>query len=218
MRTTVCVFAKPPVAGQVKTRLAAELGASNSAELAACFLRDTWRLVDALPWARAILATTDEAWGSTQVGEERTWPQGPGDLGQRIERVLSRALRLTEQALAVGADTPGLPSSLLEDARHALSTQDAVLGPSEDGGFYVIGLRRCPAGLFASLPWSCATTFESMLARLTESGLTTRVLPRWFDVDRPHDLWRLDELLQAGTIEARETSAWLAHYRKLAKP
>ena len=218
MSAALCVFAKPPVAGQVKTRLARELGEDSTAELAACFFRDTWDLVDELPWAHAVLATTDSAWGSAQVGSERAWDQGSGDLGNRIERILVRALRSNERAFALGADCPGLPRQLLEAAHEALLTNEAVLGPTDDGGFYLVGLRRCPEGLFAGLPWSCPSTFRSTLDRFTSSGLTTAVLPGWFDVDRPLDLWRLERLLSAGTLEARRTKAWLCHYRALFRP
>ncbi len=91
-------------------------------------------------------------------------------------------------AITIGADTPGLPRAAIERARAALVTADAAIGPTEDGGFYLLALRRCPAGLLGDLPWSQPSTFAATLARLHDRGLSTVVLDSWFDVDRPADL------------------------------
>ncbi|MBA3459576.1 MAG: TIGR04282 family arsenosugar biosynthesis glycosyltransferase [Deltaproteobacteria bacterium] len=202
-RVTVCIFAKPPVAGTVKTRLA---GAEQAARLARAFLLDTCAAVRALPWAEPILATT----GSLGADLERQlelpiWPQGDGDLGARIERVLTRALESAPGAIALGADTPGLPSELLDRAHAALTLADAAIGPTDDGGFYLLALRHCPEGLLSNLPWSDPDTFTATLARLHERGLQTVILDRWFDIDRPADLERLHALLTARVLIAPET-------------
>jgi uncharacterized protein len=204
---TLCVFAKPPRAGQVKTRLAEAVGMLQAAALARAFLEDTWGAASALPWARAVLATT----GPDAVERLRSrgapvWQQGGGDLGERLERVLRRALRETALALAIGMDTPGLPPALLSEARIALRRADAVLGPCEDGGFYLLGLRRCPPGLLRDLPWSTADTFQRTAARLRERGLETAVISPWFDVDRPADLECLRALVARGELHAPRTA------------
>lgn len=208
MRTaTICLFAKPPRPGRVKTRLAATVGAAGAAALARAFAEDTWASVASLPWARAVLATTDPAaaeWREARLAP--AWPQGRGDLGARLQRVLRRALRETPAALAIGTDTPGLPTGLLERAREALRRADAVLGPCEDGGFYLLGLRRCPPGLLRGLPWSAPETFVTTLARLRDRGLTAAVIPPWFDVDRPADLECLRALLRRGELRAPRTA------------
>lgn len=208
-KPTVCVFAKPPRPGEAKTRLAAELGAAGAAELASCFLVDTWAMVSSLDWADAVLATTDAKWGTSLVGFERTWLQGPGDLGDRMERVLRRALSRGGSAIALGADTPGLPPRLLEEARRALLGHDAALGPCEDGGFYLLALNRCPEGLLADLPWSAPDTLEKTILRLKSAGLSIATLTPWFDVDLPADLRRLSALLASGNISAPNTAARL---------
>jgi rSAM/selenodomain-associated transferase 1 len=204
---TLCVFAKPPRAGRVKTRLAAAIGSAQAAALARAFLEDTWSAASALPWARAVLATTGPA-AVERGGAARAtaWPQGGGDLGERLERVLRRALRETPSALAIGSDTPGLPPALLSEARSALRRADAVLGPCEDGGFYLIGLRRCPPGLLRDLPWSSTDTFRRTAARLRERGLETAVISPWFDVDRPADLEWLRALVVRGELRAPRTA------------
>jgi rSAM/selenodomain-associated transferase 1 len=204
---TLCVFAKAPRAGQVKTRLASAIGEAQAAALARAFLEDTWSAGKSLPWARAVLATTDPA-ADEWVGMEcaPVWSQGKGDLGDRLERVLQRALQETPAALAIGTDTPGLPPLLLSQAREALRSADAVLGPCEDGGFYLLGARRCPEGLLRDLPWSAPETFRRTLARLRERGLSTALIAPWFDVDRPEDLELLRSLIARGELHAPRTA------------
>jgi hypothetical protein len=201
------MFAKPPRAGHVKTRLAAAIGDAHAAALARAFFEDTWAAASSLPWAKAVLATTEpsaEEWAGARI--EPVWAQGGGDLGDRLERVLRRALRDTPTALAIGTDTPGLPPMLLSQARSALRDADAVLGPCEDGGFYLLGLRRCPPGLLRDLPWSVAETFARALSRLRERGLRTAVIAPWFDVDRPVDLTCLHALIARGELHAPATA------------
>ncbi len=135
--------------------------------------------------------------------------QGEGDLGARIERVLRNALQLASLAIAIGADAPALPARLLEAARDALGRADAVIGPADDGGFYLLGLRTCPVRLLAGLPWSAPDTFARTTERLRERGLRVEVLERWFDVDRPEDLDRLRALIQRGDIHAPSTARLL---------
>jgi uncharacterized protein len=215
----VCVFAKAPRPGHVKTRLAEAIGPEHAADLAAAFLADTWASLARLPWARPIAAVDAVSAPGLPATTRRSeiWLQGRGDLGARIERVLRRALRELPFAIALGADTPGLPRRLLERARAELHEADAVLGPARDGGFYLLGLRRCPPGLLRGLPWSRADTFEHTRDRLRERGLTVSLLPRWFDVDRPADLTRMRALLDAGEIRAANTARVLRRRRDASK-
>ncbi|MDZ4753326.1 MAG: TIGR04283 family arsenosugar biosynthesis glycosyltransferase [Phycisphaerae bacterium] len=206
----ICIFAKPPVQGFVKTRLAAEIGATRATELARAFLVDTGTAMRAIGWAETIVATT----GALERGLEAevgvpVWPQGDGDLGARMERVLARALTDAPIAIAVGTDSPGLRARVFDEARAALTTADAVIGPTDDGGFYLLGLRRCPPGLLADLPWSAPTTYAETSARLRAWGLSVVELGRWFDVDRADDLSRLHTLLDTGGIFAPATRAVL---------
>lgn len=203
---TLCIFAKPPVAGSAKTRLATAIGAQRASALARAFLVDTCRAVRDVRWARTVLATT----GALEPALHRelglpVWHQGEGDLGARMERVLSRALDESAFVIALGADSPGMPPHLLEAAREALTSADAVIGPADDGGFYLLGLRRCPAGLLADLPWSAPDTHTRTVERLRAHGLTVTVLAPWFDVDHAEDLARLEGLLDRGAIVAPAT-------------
>lgn len=205
-RATLCIFAKPPVAGSAKTRLARAVGGERASALARAFLVDTCAAARGVPWARPVLATTGALEPALQdeLGLP-VWSQGEGDLGARMERVLARALAESSVALALGADSPGLPPRVLEAARQALTSTDAVIGPADDGGFYLLGLRRCPAGILADLPWSAPETRARTLERLRAHGLTVTELEPWFDVDEVDDLTRLHDLLDTGAIVAPAT-------------
>ncbi len=204
--TTLCILVKAPRAGAVKTRLAATIGAEAAAQLAGAFFWDTLALAEQLTSVRVVVALSGDArLFPTLRDRVDIWPQGEGDLGARLERNLRRALAESPRALAVGTDSPGLPVALLAQALAALDTRDAVLGPADDGGFYLLGMRKCPEGLLASLPWSTSNTREKTLARLGKRGLTVKLLAPWFDVDHEQDLERLRTLLGAGEIHAPTT-------------
>ncbi len=208
MEAVICVFAKPPIAGEVKTRLG--LAPEIAARLARAFIDDTLEAAATLPWATVALASTAPTGAAVPV-----LLQGEGDLGARIERVLRAALEQCGAAIAIGADAPALPLRLLEAARLALREHDAVIGPADDGGFYLLALRRCPSKLLDGLPWSAPETCARTLARLRERGFRTAVLEPWFDVDRPEDLSRLRALLAAGALAAPRTQAVLASLAEL---
>jgi uncharacterized protein len=206
----ICVFAKPPVAGRVKTRLIPRLGSRGAAELASVFLEDTWASVSSLPWAKTALASTEEGIQRFLPGPNEIWLQGDGDLGTRLANIFQRALHDHAFAIAIGADSPGLPAKFLEQARDVLTRVDAVIGPCEDGGFYLLGLRSCPADLFSDISWSAATTCQETIAKLKAAGLTVHILESWFDVDTAEDLEKLDSLLSANHIQAPRTKDFLA--------
>lgn len=208
-RGCICVFAKPPVAGRVKTRLIPRLGSSDAAELATRFFQDTIASVSELSWAETVIASTDESITSFLPAPMKIWLQGEGNLGARLEAVVHEALREHPYAIALGADSPGLPIKFLEEAREALTHSDAVVGPSEDGGFYLLGLRRCPVDLLSGIPWSTKTTCEGTIAKLKAAGLTVHILPSWFDVDTADELAKLRSLLSAKVIHAPRTKQFL---------
>jgi rSAM/selenodomain-associated transferase 1 len=209
--TCICVFVKPPVAGKVKTRLIPIVGANGAAALAEAFFRDTWNGVESLSWALPVVATTDAIDPNIiPRTETQVWLQGGGDLDARIERILRRALRETPFAIALGADSPGIPRQFLDRAHEALQSADAVLGPCEDGGFYLLGVRQCPPGMLSGIPWSESTTFACTLDRLKELGLKSTILDPWYDIDRPEDLDRLRSEVARDAIAAPNTARVLA--------
>jgi glycosyltransferase A (GT-A) superfamily protein (DUF2064 family) len=115
--------------------------------------------------------------------------------------------------MALGADSPGLPLAYLEAARAALKDADAVFGPSDDGGFYLLALGRLPVGALANLPWSQPETRARTEERLKSLGLTVAHVAPFFDVDVPADLERLQGELNVGRLQAPATAAALATLR-----
>ncbi|MCU1262798.1 MAG: hypothetical protein JWO80_5683 [Bryobacterales bacterium] len=203
-----CIFAKPPVPGEVKTRLIPALGAAGAAGLASAMLLDVWRTVEFCPGVRPILATTLPGDFPVCVSSDDVWLQGAGDLGQRIECILSRGLREAAVAIAIGADSPALTAGHLERALDVLQTNDAVVGPSTDGGFYLLGLRACAPGLLSSLPWSSSETWDALKRRMEDHRLSVVELEPLFDVDTPGDLTTLFRHLAAQPSSAPATRAW----------
>jgi uncharacterized protein len=206
-RPVVCVFAKAPRAGAVKTRLAADVGPALAARFATAFLEDTCAALGTLPLCR-VLATTEEKPPGELAAE--TWLQGGGELGERLERMLKRALETAPWAMAIGADSPGFPLDAIVDAGRRLRSIDAVFGPADDGGFYFVALRSCPSGAFAGVRWSCPDTLRQAERRLRELGLTTARAEPWFDVDTLTDLRRLAALIDSGRVTAPATARVLA--------
>ncbi len=162
----VVLFAKAPRLGQVKTRLAAEIGAEAAldfyrdclarafAELGGC--RDDWRLVIAITPDSAV---ADPFW---PPGVELC-PQGPGDLGTRMARFLAEAHPEAPVAI-VGSDIPDLTAAHVRRAVRMLADHDLVIGPSPDGGFWLIGARRSPPpALFEGVRWSTPEALSDTL-------------------------------------------------------
>ncbi|MFL5348560.1 MAG: TIGR04282 family arsenosugar biosynthesis glycosyltransferase [Hyalangium sp.] len=213
----LCVFAKPPRAGDAKTRLAPAVGTEGAATLARAFLTDTWATVTRLPWARPVLASTGPWPEGLLPAPVEVWQQGTGDLGARMENILHRGLGLCPAVMALGADSPGLPLAHLEAAHAALADADAVFGPSDDGGFYLLALRRLPVGALANLPWSQPETLARTEERLKSLGLTVARIAPFFDVDVPADLERLEAELREGRLQAPATAEALATLRRPAR-
>jgi hypothetical protein len=143
----------------------------------------SWRTVEFCPRVRPILAATQPGDFPVSVSPEDLWLQGEGDLGQRIERILGRALLQAPAAIAIGADSPALTAAHLEAALDAVQANDAVVGPSTDDGFYLLALHECRPGIFSSLPWSTSETWQALKRRMEEYGLSTAELEPLFDVD-----------------------------------
>ena len=119
--------------------------------------------------------------------------------------------------MALGTDVPGLPRAHLEAARAALEGHDAVLGPAEDGGYYLIGLRRCPPGIFDGIPWSCDQTLSKTRKRLESLGMNVAESLRYFDIDRPEDLLKLERRRQSGDLHAPTTELTLRELNRFSR-
>lgn len=144
----------------------------------------------------------------------RLVPQAGVDLGARLDRLLTDLLAEGyAAAIALDADSPTLPTAFVETACRGLldRTADVVVGPCDDGGYYLIGLRTPAPALFREMPWSTAAVLPETVDRAKRAGLTLTLLPPWFDVDRGEDLARLRRSAEAPeAFRPRRTLAFLA--------
>ena len=184
-RPRVVVFAKRPRAGEVKTRLAADIGQVAALDAYVELLGGVLRRLCVPPAWRVELAVSPDS----AVDDAAAWPvavprvpQGTGDLGARMARVLAQAAP-DAPVLVVGSDVPGLGAPEAAAAFDALQRADLVLGPAPDGGYWCIGASRPPpAGVFEGVRWSTAHARADTLANA--AGLTVEVLDLWLeDVD-----------------------------------
>ena len=216
-RVAVAIMAKAPVAGAVKTRLTPPLTAADAAGLYRCFLLDKVEQVRALQDAHGVVAyTPPEARGTFEdlaPGFELL-PQRGAELGARLANGLAELLAHGHAgAVAIDSDTPTLPAAFLQQGVEVLrrGEADVVVGPSDDGGYYLIGVRAERPELFEDMPWSTPGVLPETLRRARVAGLTTACLPEWFDVDTAADLERLQaSLTTPGAATARHTARFLA--------
>lgn len=219
-KIAVAIMAKVPRAGAVKTRLCPPLLAVEAAALYRCFLLDKIASVGALAGAHPVIAyTPEDAYAEVGAlappGFALVAQRGP-DLGARLYATLGSLLGGGHPAaIAVDSDTPTLPLAFLQQAVDLLSRPgpDVVLGPTEDGGYYLIGVRATHRELFEDVPWSTSEVLEVTLRRAAKAGLEAACLPSWFDVDTAEDLERLRASLANAPATASRTGGWLASWR-----
>jgi rSAM/selenodomain-associated transferase 1 len=193
------VFIKAPVPGQVKTRLIKHLGEIGAARLYQTLVRRTLNIAMAAQLCPVQLWCAPNTKQAFFVACRRRYQmplyvQQGSDLGERMDRALTAALRDGDYAVLIGGDCPSLGTGALQCALKALANgEDAVLGPVEDGGYVLIGLRRPCAALFNGVAWSGKGVLAATRRRLRRAGLRWVELPLGWDVDRPADVRRLKQ-------------------------
>lgn len=193
------VFVRFPEPGKSKTRLIPSLGPAGAAELHRQMVEHT------LQWARKlrerIPLSIEIRFTGRPLETFRRWlgpafsyaEQGEGDLGRRMHVSFQEAFRGNlKKVILIGTDIPDLSADLVEGALVLLNSSDLVLGPAEDGGYYLIGLRRAVPELFQEIPWSTAEVLQKTRQIAEGKRLFYSLLPTLQDVDRPEDLpvWR----------------------------
>ena len=203
MCTCVVLFAKLPVAGEVKTRLQPRLSASQAADLYRSFLLDCAETAAATTAAWKVIAFSPagaadalrEMLGSTASAFDFI-PQPDTDLGNRIEALFEHSFaRGADRTVVVGSDSPSLGPELIDQGFDLLRSSELVLGPCSDGGYYLIGLRQLNRDLFRNIGWSSSGVFRQTLE--AASGLDLALLPPWYDVDTAAEAAFLRDHLEA---------------------
>jgi rSAM/selenodomain-associated transferase 1 len=222
MKRAVIIMAKAPLAGTVKTRLQPHLSAGECAQLAACFLDDTISKAKTLKIQRLIIAYSPAGeidYFRRLTDEKTSFVRQKGDnLGEKMFSAFEFAFaQKTDAAVMIGTDSPTFPVDFIEQAfRFLEADSDAVLGKTEDGGFYLIGLRKSDARIFSAVRWSSPETFAQVRENIMNLSWHLREVPGWYDVDEPKDLEQLkNEFLHNETARKRapQTFEWI---KKLA--
>lgn len=210
------LVAKAPAAGRVKTRLAADgFGEERVTELASAFLEDSCALLahPLLP-ARVVLALDGDP--AALPAATRYLPvvaQGDGDLGQRLTDLFAAQFAIpgTRCVCAIGSDTPHLPLAFLVEAFSRLASPDTdiVWGPTEDGGYYLVGTNRPTPEIFRDIPWSGSDVLAVSRERARSAAMRDALLPPWYDIDTAADLAKLRRDISLKTVTATGTAAVL---------
>ena len=185
----LCIFARVPLPGRVKRRLAADLGEQGALQAHRHLVERTLRRC-VNPGSHA-----SELWiaaGPADHPDVRSWlarypltlqRQTGADLGARMWRALAAGLNTGRHTIVVGADCPMLDVDYLRQAFNALESHDLVLGPAEDGGYGLVGLSRSLPEIFDEIPWGGREVLARTLARADKAGAGVRLLPQIYDVD-----------------------------------
>jgi uncharacterized protein len=207
----IVVLAKQPLAGHAKTRLARDIGQEEAQTLAEAFAQDTLELTSRQTNAQVLIAYTPaegRGWFAREDPGAELFLQPDGPFGQRIHAATREAFRRgASRCVLIGVDTPQLLLATLTSAFEALRNADVCLGPAEDGGYYLIGLREDQEQLFVDIPWSSAEVRMVTLRRAAEMGLTVSELDLELDIDEGVDLESLAPILRDRPGIARRTRA-----------
>jgi len=213
------IMAKRPTPGRTKTRLVPPLSPQQAAALYECFLRDTIELVRQVPGVRPVIAYVppgEQAYFAELAPDFEYYQQEGPDLGARLDNGLTHYLGLGyRQVAAINSDGPTLPPAYLAAAFEEPGRKaDVVLGPSDDGGYYLIGLKHPAPRLLREVRMSTPHVTTDTLALAAEEGLKVALLPAWYDVDDAQSLARLQaELATAPPEVAPQTQAFLREHQ-----
>lgn len=185
--TRLVLFTRYPVAGQAKTRLVPAIGPSAAAEV---HRKLTERTIGLLLQSKHPVEVHYTGGGLDQfenwLGQEIHYVEQPeGDLSAKLLAAIDPA-----PVIFFGSDTPDLEAKHIEAAVKALRDHDVTVGPAEDGGYYLIGMRQSFPSLFKNIPWSTETVLEETLDKIYQNDLSVRLLETLSDCDRPDDLLR----------------------------
>lgn len=182
------LFVRNPEKGKVKTRLAQDLGDDKALEIYFELLNITRAVAVTVPVERFLFYSNfipqSDDWPETQFQKHL---QANGDLGSRMEAAFQLALETHQKAVIIGSDCPELSPAIIEQAFVQLDDCDAVLGPANDGGYYLLGLKTVIPTVFREMVWSTELVLAETLARLDAAGKSYALLPELSDVDHAED-------------------------------
>lgn len=214
--TQLGMFAKFWQPGRVKTRLAAAIGDAAASEVYKAFVATLLARFESVGSRRVLAYWPRERRDDFAcLARPRAWelqPQSDGDLGTRMRSYFEQSFAEgTVRAVLIGSDSPTLPREHIDRAFALLERHSVVLGPSDDGGYYLAGLSGQVPPIFEGIPWSTAEVWNATLARLKAADVDFATLPAWYDVDDVEDLRRLGD----GLRRTPETAEELTELRRV---
>jgi uncharacterized protein len=216
----IIMLVKYPAKGYVKSRLAADLDDETASDLYRCFVGDLLHTLQqsSHPFKIFFFPPDTEDKVGQWLGKELAYePQAGADLGERMKNAFAQMFREGfQQVLLIGSDSPDLPEILLDEAFRALADNDAVLGPSFDGGYYLIGFtaRTFLPSAFTDIEWGTEKVFAQTMAVFESRPSRVHVLPPWRDVDRIEDLAALYQENRDTAFASSGTMAYILKNRQ----
>ncbi|MEQ8712166.1 MAG: TIGR04282 family arsenosugar biosynthesis glycosyltransferase [Cyclobacteriaceae bacterium] len=187
MNNTLIIFVKNPIPGRVKTRLAKDIGDEKAVWVYRKLLQRTADAIRPLNINKAV-------WYGDHVNDDDLWnglkkyQQPEGDLGHRMKSACERSFEESTKVCIIGSDCPQLRTEIIEEAFVALNHHDFVIGPAEDGGYYLLGMSSFIPSVFESVEWSTSKVFEQTVARIAAAGASYHTLEKLRDVDDMRDV------------------------------
>ncbi len=213
---TLVVMAKAPRPGMVKTRLAQSLPVEAVTELYCCLLDDTMALARSLGTEEVVImcpASDVEELMRLARGVVTVVAQKGEGLAAGLTSVFARfAASAPQRVIAFNSDSPHLPASVLGSAFEALTDHDVVVGPTNDGGYYLVGARAAHPTLFYGDGMGTKSALEALLARARELQLSVAFTDPFYDIDEERDLTRLAAELRLTPAKAPRTAVWLKRW------
>lgn len=219
--TALVIIARYPEVGKTKTRLARSIGDEATVQLYAAFLTDLaqrfadqeydvyWTFTPAHVDYAAFIATLVPAWTSSMT----CFPQQGADLGERLLYAFQwMHTQGYQNTILIGSDSPHISRNTITNARAALNEADVVLGPSDDGGYYLIAMHE-PHDVFSGIPMSTGIVTQRTIEQAERQGLTVQCIDPLFDIDELPDLVRLAQLLETDSQLAPTTAAYITSTR-----
>jgi rSAM/selenodomain-associated transferase 1 len=216
IRGAVVVMAKAPREGFVKTRLTGAYPPRDVVQLSDCMLRDTVALAQAISRVHvAVMCPSEDV-----ADLEARLPAGVHVVGQRGNGLAAALVSAFDsfvpdfrRVVAIDSDSPHLPLAILQSAFELLETNEVVVGPTEDGGYYLVGASAMHPRLFELAPLGTGNARDALLGNARALGLSVAFSEPWYDVDVPADLRRLAADLRTEPARAPRTAALLASWR-----
>ena len=213
MKSTIIIMAKVPRAGNVKTRLQPFLLPAQCVSLSEAFLEDAINKAQSRANDLIIAFSPNserDYFAKFENNKFMLIAQKGENLGEKMFNAFQFAFANNSDAVVmIGTDSPTFPAEFIDSAFENLKNADAILGETEDGGFYLIGLRTLRKEIFADVEWSSAKTFEQTTQNIENIQLKLLHLPIWFDVDFPKDLVKLRDDMMKNSDIAPKTFHWL---------